>query len=215
MADETTKIPESESKPAPKKAATTTFQEFTNAELLSFIRSKLPDTVTSAHSYLGQNFIVTTPAQLVALAEFLKTEPSCQYTLLEDVTAIDYPNREKRFELVYILFSLAFLDRLVLKTSVADGEAAPSLTILWQSANWAEREIYDMFGITFVGHPNLKRILLPDGWTGFPLRKDYPIDRQDQEWIARNIELRAPQSHLGIPSNKEIEHIQKSQTGEC
>ena len=195
---------------APKKPAAPAFKEFGKPELLAFIKDSLPEAVVSAHSYLGQDFIMTASDQLIPLAELLKSEPSLQYTLLEDLTALDYPDREKRFELVYIFFSVALQERLIVKMPVADGQAAPSLAELWNSANWAEREVFDMFGITFEGHPDLKRILMPDGWKGYPLRKDYPIEKQDEEWVAQNMVLRAPQSMLVVPSNKEIEHMRKS-----
>jgi NADH-quinone oxidoreductase subunit C len=202
--------PEGAAPAAPKKPAAPTIQDFGNPELSAFIKSSLPDAVISAHAYLGQNFLLTAPGHLISLAELLKSEPSLQYTLLEDLTALDYPQREKRFDLVYIFYSIALQDRLIVKMQLADGETAPSLTGLWSSADWAEREVFDMFGITFEGHPDLRRILLPDGWKGYPLRKDYPIEKQDEEWVAQNMVLRAPQSMLEVPSNKEIEHMRKA-----
>ena len=202
--------PEGAAPAPPKKPAAPAIQDFGNPDLLAFIKKSLPDAVTSAHAYLGQNFILTTAEQMISLAEMLKSEPSLQYVLLEDVTALDYPQREKRFDLVYIFYSIALQDRLIVKMPLADGEPAPSLADLWSSADWAEREVYDMFGITFEGHPNLKRILLPDGWKGHPLRKEYPIEKQDEEWIAQHIELREPQSLLNVPSYKEIEHMRRS-----
>jgi NADH-quinone oxidoreductase subunit C len=202
--------PEGPAPAAPKKPAAPTIKDFGNPGLLAFIKAGLPDAVVSAHAYLGQNFLTTTPVHLVSLAELLKSEPSLQYTLLEDLTALDYPQREKRFELIYIFYSIALQDRLIVKMPVADGEAAPSLAGIWSSANWAEREAYDMFGITFEGHPDLRRILLPDGWKGYPLRKEYPMEKQDDEWVSQNMVLRAPQSLLEVPSYKEIEQMRKS-----
>lgn len=192
---------------AAKKAAGPAFQDFTDPELLELIKCHLPESVVSAHSFLGQNFIQSSLDQLEALTRLLKEDPPREYRLLEDITALDYPDREKRFELIYILYSLALRQRLIIKIQIGDGESAPSLTKLWSSANWAEREVYDMFGIPFDGHPDLKRILLPDGWKGHPLRKEYDIEDQDEEWIAKNMKLRAPQSLLGVPSFKEIEHV--------
>ncbi len=199
------------SPPADKKPKPPEKEPFSKAETLAFLQSALPDSFSEAYTFLGQDFLLVNKASLPELAELLKEDPSQDYALLEDITAVDYPQNEKRFELIYILFSLTRQDRLFLKLAVADGETAPSMTGLWESANWAEREIYDMFGIRFDEHPDLKRILLPEDWHGHPLRKEYGLAQQDEEWIARNLELIKPQSHLGVPSNKEIEHLDVSQ----
>ena len=110
-----------------------------------------------------------------------------------DVTAVHYPDREKQFEMVWILYSFPHNDRIRVKASYADGEAVPSVVDIWPAANWLEREVYDMFGIRFEGHPDLKRILLPDGWKGHPLRKDYGIIQQDQEWVQINLGIESGQ----------------------
>jgi len=196
--------------PADKKPKGPEKGPFSKPELIVFIQDALPQAVVEAYSFLGQDFITANKAAFIELAELLKDDPSQDYALLEDLTAVDYPQKEKRFELIYILFSLNRQNRLFLKLSAAEGETVPSLTGLWELANWAEREVFDMFGIRFEGHPDLKRILLPDGWHGHPLRKDYGLEQQDQQWIAENIELIRPQSHLGIPSNQEIDHLNSS-----
>jgi len=105
--------------------------------------------------------------------QFLKEELEFDY--LTDITAVDYPEREKRFEMVYHLFSLKNHYRIRVKTEIKEGEKVSSMTKVWGSANWLEREVYDMFGIEFEGHPDLRRILLSDEWEGHPLRKDYPL----------------------------------------
>jgi NADH-quinone oxidoreductase subunit C len=196
--------------PADKKPKPPEKESFSHAETLSFLQNALPEAISDAYSFLGQNFLLVNKETLPELAELLKEDPSLDYALLEDITAVDYPQKEKRFELVYILFSLTRQDRLFLKLGIADGETAPSLTGLWESANWAEREIFDMFGIRFDGHPDLKRILLPEDWRGHPLRKEYGLAQQDEQWIAEHLELIQPQSHLSVPSNKEIENLDVS-----
>ncbi len=110
---------------------------------------------------------------LIPVMQYLKEELKLNY--LTDLTAVDYPEREKRFEVVYHLFSLENHNRLRVKVEVRDGEKISSLTRIWGTANWLEREVYDMFGLEFEGHPELKRILLSEEWEGHPLRKDYPL----------------------------------------
>jgi len=94
---------------------------------------------------------------------------------------------------VWILYSFPQNERIRVKAAYADGEAVPSAVSIWPAANWLEREVYDMFGIRFDGHPNLKRILLPDGWEGHPLRKDYGIIQQDQKWVQINLGIESGQ----------------------
>jgi NADH-quinone oxidoreductase subunit C len=98
------------------------------------------------------------------------------FDFLNDLTAVDWPPRAERFDVVYGLTSIAHKQRVRVKVRAADGQALPSMTSLWPSANWLEREVFDMFGIRFEGHPNLRRILMPDEWQGHPQRKDYPLE---------------------------------------
>jgi NADH-quinone oxidoreductase subunit C len=111
--------------------------------------------------------------------EFLKNDDRLLFDMLLDITAVDYPTREPRFDVVYHLLSLPFNRRLRIKVRVGeDNPQLDSVTSLWGSANWLEREVWDMFGIGFSGHPDLKRILLYEEFQGHPLRKDYPIRRR-------------------------------------
>jgi NADH-quinone oxidoreductase subunit C len=116
-----------------------------------------------------------------------------KFNLLADLTAVDWPKREKRFDVVLNLYSFAKNERLRLKVRAADGEEVPSSVKIWPAANWLEREVFDMFGIVFSGHPNLKRILLPDEWQGYPLRKDYDILQQDTAWVRENLGIESGQ----------------------
>jgi len=113
--------------------------------------------------------------------------------LLSDLTAVDWPKREKRFDVILNLYSFAKNERLRLKIHAAADEPVPSVAGVWGTANWLEREAYDMFGIVFDGHPNLKRILLPDEWQGHPLRKDYDILTQDTAWVRENLGIESGQ----------------------
>ncbi len=110
-----------------------------------------------------------------------------------DITAVNYPKREQQFEVVYVLYSFLKNERTRVKTRIKDGEHVPSSVSIWETANWLEREVFDMFGIVFDGHPGLKRILLPDEWKGHPLRKDYDILLQDREWVQINLGIESGQ----------------------
>jgi NADH-quinone oxidoreductase subunit C len=116
-----------------------------------------------------------------------------QYNLLSDLTAVDWPKRAQRFDVVLNLYSFAHNQRLRLKVHAADREIVPSVSSVWPTANWLEREAFDMFGIPFGGHPDLRRILLPEEWQGFPLRKDYDILTQDTAWIRENLGIESGQ----------------------
>jgi NADH/F420H2 dehydrogenase subunit C len=111
------------------------------------------------------------------------------FALLADLTAAEYPKRERRFDVIYQLFSFTRNERLRVKAYVGESESIESVVPLWIGADWMEREAFDMFGIRFDHHPNLKRILLPDEWDGHPLRKDYSILKQDQKWVQENLHI--------------------------
>ena len=111
-----------------------------------------------------------------AVARALRDRPELRYSLLAELTAVDYHPRDPRFELVYLLVSLEHRTRLRLKVRLQGGDArVQTVTGVWPAANWLEREVWDLFGITFDGHPDPRRLLMPEDWDGFPLRKDYPV----------------------------------------
>lgn len=112
--------------------------------------------------------------KIVEVLQFLKSEAGFEYNFLSDITATD-EEADPRFEVVYNLFSQSRFWRIRVKTKVKDGEEVPTAVDVWPGANWAEREVFDMFGIRFTGHPDLRRILMDDRWVGYPLRKDYPL----------------------------------------
>lgn len=116
-----------------------------------------------------------------------------KFDFLTDLTAVDWPRREKRFDLVLNMYSFAKNDRLRLKVQLGMDEPVKSVADIWPTANWLEREVYDMFGIIFEGHPDLRRLLLPEEWQGFPLRKDYDILQQDQAWVRENLGIESGQ----------------------
>ena len=144
-----------------------------------------------AQSYVGQNYFTVDRSLIPDILQLLRDEDQFDYCV--DITAVHYPKREKQFDVLWILYSFPRNERVRVKTEIADGESLPSAVPIWPTANWLEREVYDMFGIRFEGHPDLKRILLPDGWKGHPLRKDYGILQQDQEWVQINLGIESGQ----------------------
>ena len=149
------------------------------------------DQITEFSTYLGQNFLVAKSAAVVPILEFLKLEEDFDY--LVDLTAVDYPKRAERFDLVYILYSFARNERIRIKTIVAEGARPATAVGVHLTANWLEREVFDMFGIQFEGHPDMRRILMPEEWEGHPLRKDYSILQQDDRWVQENLGIESGQ----------------------
>jgi NADH-quinone oxidoreductase subunit C len=142
-------------------------------------------------TYLGQNYMVVDQSLIPEILQVLRNEEQFDYCV--DITAAHYPKRDKQFDVIWVLYSFAHNERIRVKTLIADGETLPSSVPIWQTANWLEREVFDMFGIKFDGHPDMKRILLPDGWKGHPLRKDYGILQQDNEWVQINLGIESGQ----------------------
>lgn len=138
-----------------------------------------------------QSILIVDTAQLYEIGRYSRDEE--KFDLLEDYTAADWPRREKRFDLVAQLYSFTHNTRLRLKSPLGNEEQPDTLVSIWPTANWLEREIYDLFGIVFRGHPNMKRILLPDEWQGHPLRKDYDILQQDTAWVRENLGIESGQ----------------------
>ena len=145
--------------------------------LLAQLQSRFPAGSLTFSEFRDNRRVEVPASRLIEVLQFLKTECGCDF--LSEITAVDYLEYEDakdRFGVVYVLVNTATGERLILKTFVNDpNPTLPSATPLWKSADWLEREVYDMFGITFTGHPDLRRILMPDEFTAFPLRKDYPL----------------------------------------
>ena len=126
--------------------------------------------------WVGDWSLVVAAARLTELATHLRDAPDALFDLCADVTATDWPARAERFDVVYALYSTRLRHRVRLKVRVADGGSVPSVVGIWPAANWLEREVFDLFGVRFEGHPDLRRILMPDEWQGHPQRKDYPLE---------------------------------------
>lgn len=147
--------------------------------VLQKIKDHFSEWVIETHSYGDEDTAIISKKGLLEVAQFLKEDPELRFNYLMDVTAVDYWKRKPRFEIVYHFLSLSTRQRLRLKVPVGEqGPEVETLTNLWPSANWYEREVYDMYGIKFRNHPNLKRILMYPEFQGHPLRKDYPIARR-------------------------------------
>jgi len=142
-------------------------------------------------TYQGQNYMVVDRSLIPEILQVLRNEEQFDYCV--DITAVHYPQREKQFDVIWVLYSFPRNERIRVKTQIADGATLPSSVPIWPGANWLEREVYDMFGIRFDGHPDMKRILLPEGWKGHPLRKDYGILQQDNEWVQINLGIESGQ----------------------
>jgi NADH-quinone oxidoreductase subunit C len=143
-------------------------------ELGTHIELKRPDCVLSWEVAHGELTVQVAPSSLVSFVEFLRTDSACRFSTLVDITAIDHPERPERFDVVYHFLSMWQNHRIRLKLAVREDAMVPSITPVHPSANWFEREVFDMFGILFSGHPDLRRILTDYGFRGHPLRKDFP-----------------------------------------
>jgi NADH-quinone oxidoreductase subunit C len=139
------------------------------------IAGALPGSVTGHAVVNGELTVTIKPADIVSVSTFLRDDERCQFWCLIDITGVDWPERERRFDVVYHLLSPKQNVRVRLKIEVGDGMAVPSLINVYPAANWFEREAYDLYGIPFSGHPDLRRLLTDYGFEGHPLRKDFPL----------------------------------------
>ena len=155
------------------------------------VKAAFEDDIEHVSLFVGDWALIVKPSKLVEIATFLRDQNGCKFDYLSDLTASDWPARTgKRFDVILCLYSITLRHRVRVKVRVADGETVPSVTGLWAAANWLEREVWDMFGIPFSGHPDLRRILMPLDWQGHPQRKDYPLEgpgelllENPQDWL--------------------------------
>ena len=139
------------------------------------VNSGLTTSVKRSEIKFGQLFIHINIEDIISTILFLKTNNKCRFKQLIDITAVDYPEREKRFKIVYLLLSHENNLRIIINVDIEEEKTAPSITKIFPSANWMEREVFDMYGISFKDHPDLRRILTDYGFEGYPLRKDFPL----------------------------------------
>ena len=176
--------------PAPPKEAPPKPEPLDN-DLVKRFKARFGEAIQESWIDRKQAILVVAASKLREIALYARDEE--KFNLLADLTAVDWLKREKRFDVVLNLYSFEKNERLRLKAQAGDGEKVPSVASVWGTADWLERECYDMFGIVFEGHPNLRRILLPDEWQGFPLRKDYDILTQDTAWVRENLGIESGQ----------------------
>ena len=153
--------------------------------VLQRLREQFDQALVEVKIWRNETTVVLALQDLLRVGRFLRDEPDLAFDFLSDVTGVDrmmLPESSPRFEVVYHVYSLQYRRRLRLKVRVGNGQAVPTVTELWPTANWHEREVYDLFGVPFEGHPDLRRILTPDDWEGHPLRKDYPVEASPKWW---------------------------------
>ena len=169
------------------------------------LKAQFPEAVIDTLSFRGQETVVVKREAILPICQFLAADPALSYDFLTDICGVDYPDREKRFEVVYHLYSIGRNTRLRLKTAVGEGEVLSTVESVWKAATWFEREAYDMLGLTFEGHSDLRRILTWDGYEGHPLRKDFPVKGKDFEHYEMPAEL--PDAFSTMPEEVEGERL--------
>jgi NADH-quinone oxidoreductase subunit C len=156
-------------------------------QLVKHLKAKFGEAILEASEFIGQLSIYIAADQVVDVCEFLRTDPDSRFNYLSDLTCVHFPLQHAApLQIVYQLYSISRNERVRLKASITDGEI-DSVTGVWPTANWMEREVYDLFGVNFRNHPDLRRILLPADWVGHPLRKDYPLEFIENAWTSRHL----------------------------
>lgn len=173
--------------PAPPKPAPKPWE----CELVASLKRQYGTGIREAAVYLKDQYLVVDKGIVFEILKRMKEDEGFDYCV--DVTAVHWPKRDEQFDVVYILYSFAKNERVRVETTIKDGDKVRSACSLWPTADWLEREVFDMFGIEFTEHPGLKRILLPEEWNGYPLRKDYGIRQQDQQWVNKFIGIESGQ----------------------
>jgi NADH-quinone oxidoreductase subunit C len=194
-----------------------------NHPLVSRLKETVGEAVMEASEFLGQLSIRIQPARIVEVCEQLKSDPETKFDYLSDLTCVHYPdNKDAPFEVVYHLYSISRNDRVRLKAAVNSG-GIDSVTGVWPAADWPEREVYDLFGVVFHNHPDLRRILLPPDWEGHPLRKDYPLEFVENRWTENHLpeftdvqkeQLEQRRAYgleiLSVPQEREVRNLFRS-----
>ena len=143
------------------------------------LQEKFPASVSGVKTFRDEVNVTVQKKDIFEICKFLYADPDLQYHMLTDLCGVDFFPESPRFEVVYLLYSMTKQQRLRLKIKVGNSESVSSVESIWKAADWLEREVYDLFGISFDNHPDLRRILLWDGYEGHPLRKDFPVEGPD------------------------------------
>ncbi|KPL00094.1 MAG: hypothetical protein AMJ91_05410 [candidate division Zixibacteria bacterium SM23_73_3] len=147
--------------------------------ILTRLKEKFPESILEVAEFRGELTLVVKREDIVPLCTFLRDDPELSFNFLSDLCGVDRLGRKPRFDVVYHLYSLDKGHRVRLKIKVEEGESVLTVTSVWSNANWFERETFDMFGVKFDNHPDLRRILMPEDWVGHPLRKDFPLTKEE------------------------------------
>jgi NADH-quinone oxidoreductase subunit C len=165
--------------------------------LVKKLKAKFGDAIGAASEFIGQLSVYVDGQRIVEVCDFLKSDADASFNYLSDLTCVHYPDRRTEpFEMVYNLFAIEANERVRLKVRTKD--SVDSVTGVWPSANWLEREVFDLFGVRFNNHPDLRRLLLPPDWEGHPLRKDFPLEFVENAWTAK---------HLPVMTEVEMEQL--------
>ena len=184
----TTAAPGAPKAPVKKKEEGPKPIDASDHKLAKKLKAQFDGVVTEASEFIGQVSVRIQPDSIVAVCEFLRDDAEARFNYLSDLTCVHYPMRaDAPLEIVYNLYSIPHNERLRLKVSLAEGSQVDSVTGVWPTANWMEREVFDLFGVSFRNHPDMRRILLPPDWEGHPLRKDYPLEFIENEWTKRHL----------------------------
>jgi NADH-quinone oxidoreductase subunit C len=152
------------------------------------LKGRFAEAIHGASEFVGQLSVTVAADSIVEICDFLRLDEETPFAYLSDLTCVHYPSDKGReFEVVYNLYSISANERVRLKARIAESTTIDSVTRVWPSANWLEREVYDLFGVVFNGHPDLRRLLLPDDWEGHPMRKDVALEFVENSWTERHL----------------------------
>ena len=160
------------------------------------LHTALPGAVIQTSFWVGDWTLITTTERWIDVLTWLRDDAGAAFDACADLTAVDWPARDPRFDVVAVLYSTVHRHRVRVKVRVPDQVAVPTATVVWPAANWLEREVFDMYGVPFSGHPDLRRLLMPDEWQGHPQRKDYPLEGPGE------LVLESPQDWLVMPEDR-------------
>ena len=165
-------------------------------EIVEKLKEKFATEIIDVSEFAGQVSVSVRPGKIMDICRYLHDDPEMYMDYLADLCGVDYPDRKYRFEVVYNLFSIKHRHRILIKALIQEKDPnVDSIVEIWAGANWHEREACDMYGIVFNGHPDLRRILMPDDWEGYPLRKDYPLKGPEGDEYKGMEELKELHSH--------------------
>lgn len=191
MSDETKPAPP---KPvaakAPPKPAGPSYNEIVDDPVIDKVKARFGDGIEETIEMLGDQILRVRRDDIHEVLRFLRDDEEAQFDFLTDLTAVHWPEKSPPFEIVYHLHSFPRGVRLRVKTGAGDGEPVESAVDLWGAANWMEREVWDLFGVRFEHHPDLRRLLLPSDWEGHPLRKEHALEYRENDWVRRHLEIR-------------------------